>query len=242
MTGPGGRSASRAGAVVRKDLTVLWASPLPYVVAALLHGVMGVLVVNQLQAADQAVIQPLFPIAGFLLLLTVPVLTMRSFSEESRTGTLELLQAVPVRARPLVIGKWLAAWVTALLVLAPALLFALLLEWWGDPDAGPVVAGFVGLALLTGTLAALGVLMSSMTSSQPVAAMLAVFAELLLWFSHVGSESLSTGSLLAHFSLSERLRTFAGGGIDTADIGFFSAVAMAALVLAGGVVDGRRLR
>ena len=229
-------------AVLRKELVTTWASPLPYVVGAAFSAVLGVLMVNQLQVRDQAVIQPLFPLAGFLLLLSVPVLTMRSFAEEARTGTLELLLAVPVPARPLVVGKWLAAWVTALAVLAPASVFVVLLDLWGAPDRGPAVSGFLGLALLAGTLAAVGTLASALTSSQPVAAMLSVAGVLVLWFAHVGSEAVSTGSTLASLSLSERLRTFAGGAVDSADVAYFVAVAAAAVVLAALAVDARRLR
>lgn len=229
-------------AVVAKELAVLWLSPVPYVVGALFHIVLSVLFLNQLEIREQALTQPLFPVAGFLLLITVPVLCMRSVADEARTGTLEVLLAVPVRARSLVAGKWLACWMTALAVVAPAALFPVLLSWWGDPDRGPVIAGFLGLALLSGALAGLGVLASSLTSSQPVAAMVAFFIALLLWFSQVGSESLSAGSVLAHFSLSERLHAFAGGVVDSGDVAFFVALAAAALVGATTAVESRRLR
>ncbi|HUQ39680.1 MAG TPA: ABC transporter permease [Acidimicrobiales bacterium] len=229
-------------AVVRKELAVLWLSPVPYVVTALFHVVVSILFLNQLEIREQALTQPLIPVAGFLLLVTVPVLCMRSLAEEARTGSLEVLLAIPVRARTLVAGKWLACWVTALALIAPAALFPVLLSWWGDPDRGPVIAGFIGLALLGAALAAIGVLASSLTTSQPVAAMVGFFVALLLWFSHVGSDTLSAGSLLAHFSLSERLRAFAGGVVDTSDVAFFVSLAAAALVVATTVVEGRRLR
>ena len=229
-------------AVMRKDLAVLWTSPIPYVVGALLHLVLGLLYVSQLEVRRQAVIQPLFPIAGFLLLVMVPLITMRSFAEEARTGTLDLLQSIPVRTRSLVAGKWLASWLTSLVVLSPSLLFVALLEWWGDPDRGPIVAGYVGMALLASALAGIGVLASSLSASQPVAAMVSLFVALILWFAHVGSETLTTGALLAQFSLSERLRYFAGGAIDTADVTFFVVLTIGALVLGDVVVESRRLR
>lgn len=229
-------------AVLRKELAVLWASPLPYVVGAALHAVLGVLVVNQLEVRQQAVVQPLFPLAGFLLLFVAPILTMRAFAEEIRTGTLDLLLAVPVPAGPLVMGKWLAAWFTTLVVLAPAGLVVVLANLWGEPDAGPAITGFLGLALLAAVLAAMGTTVSALTASQPVAAMIGVFAALALWFAHVGSTVVSTGSALAALSLSERLRTFAGGGVDVADVAYFVLTSAGALVLAGLAVDLRRLR
>src|SRR5438477_7016335 len=229
-------------AVLSKELRVLWSSPVPYVVGALFQVLLSLLYVDQLSARRQALFQPVVPIAGFLLLAVTPLVCMRAVAEEARAGTLELLQAIPVPGRPLSVGKWLASWITVLLVLAPVLLFVALLEWFGSPDLGPVLAGCVGLMLLAGALAGLGVLTSSLPSSQPVAAMTAFFVSLLLWFAHVRAESLSVGGLLDRLSLSERLRAFAGGVVDTSDVAFFVLVAAVALVLSAAAVDARRLR
>ena len=232
----------RTTRVAGKDLKVLWASPLPYVVGAVFHVMLGLLYVSQLELRKQAVIQPMFPLAGFLLLLVVPVLTMRAFAEEARAGTLDLLVTVPVSDGVLAAGKWLAAWLTTLAVLAPSLVFVGLLHLYGNPEAGPIEAGYLGLVLLAAALAGLGVLTSSLTTSQPLAAMVALFAALLLWFAHVGSDTISTAALLARFSLSERMRTFAGGAIDTGDLAFFLLLTAGALVVTTAVLAVRRLR
>ena len=229
-------------AILRKDLAVMWSSPIPYVVGALLHVALGLLYVDQLEARRQAVIQPLFPLAGFLLVVMAPLLTMRSFAEEARTGTLDVLQAVPVRGRPLVIAKWLAAWLTGVVVFAPAGVFVVLLYVWGSPDAGPIAAGFLGLALLTAAVTGVGVLASSVTPSQPVAAVLALFVSLLFWFVDIASDAPRADSVLMRFSLRERLHSFAGGIIDSADVAFFVILLVAALVLAVQAVEGRKLR
>ena len=229
-------------AVLRKELAVLWLSPVPYVVAAVFNAVLGLLYVNQLEGRQQALLQPIFPLAGFLLLILIPALTMRAVAEEARTGSLDLLLAMPVRAMPLVVGKWLAAWLTALAVLAPSLLFVLLVSWWGDPDPGPALTGYIGLSLFAGAVTGLGILTSSLTSSQPVAAMTALFAALLLWFSYIGSESLRVGGVLVRLSLSERLRGFAGGVVDSADAGFFVVLAVGCLTVATAAVASRRGR
>lgn len=229
-------------AVTRKELASLWASSVPYVVAAAFHAVLGVLYVNQLEVRRQAVFQPLVPIAGFLLLLTVPLLTMRTFADEARSGTLDVLLAVPVRTGALVVGKLLAVWSTVVVVLAPLGVTVALVSWFGDPDPGPVIAGLAGLVLFAAPVAAVGLLASSVTVSQAVAAMLTLFATLPFWFAHVGSESLAAGSVLARLSLSERLRLFAGGAVHTGDVVFFAAVTVAAATVTALVVDARRLR
>ena len=192
-----------------KELRVLWTSPIPYVVAALFQAVVAVLYLSQLEDRRQALMQPFFPIAGFLLVVLVPVL---------------------------------ATWATSLAVLAPAALFAPILHWFGHPDSGPIVTGFAGLALLTAALTGIGVLASSVTGSQPLAAMVALFVSLALWFAHRGTASTGIAGGLARLSTSDRLRSFAGGAVHSADVGFFLVVAAGALVLAAAAVDGRRLR
>lgn len=229
-------------AVAGKDLRTLWTSPVPYVVGAVFQAALGLLMVDQLSARDQAVVQPLFPLAGFLLLLVVPVVTMRTFAEETRSGTLDQLLAVPVRVGGLVVAKWLAAWVTVVVVAAPAGMFAVLVSLWADPDDGPVITGFLGLAALAALATAIGVLASSCTESQPIAAMAALFASIVGWFAHVGDPAVGDAGLLAAVSMSERLRLFAGGAVDTGDLVFFAAGTGAALVVATAVVELRRLR
>jgi ABC-2 type transport system permease protein len=149
---------------------------------------------------------------------------------------------VPVPAAALAAGKWLAAWITTMMVFAPAALFVAFLYLYGKPDPGPIAAGFAGLMLFAGATAAIGVFASSITTSQPVAAMVALFTTLILWFAQVGSTTFSAFPLLTYFSLSERLHSFASGGIDTADVGFFIVLTAAFLVFTGVAVDGRLRR
>lgn len=229
-------------AIARKDLAVTWLSPIPWVVGALFHLLLGLLYVGELAARRQALIQPLFPLAGFILVVVVPILSMRTLAEESRTGTLDLMMAVPVSTGRLIIGKWLATAVTTGVIVLPAGTAVLILVLYGHPDPGPILSGFLGLGLVGAGLAAIGTLASSLTSSQPVAAVIAFFIGLLLWFAHAGSQAIPTGGLLAHFSISERLRSFAAGTIDTADLGFLVILTAAALITAATVVDARKLR
>lgn len=230
------------GAIWRKDLRSTWATPVPYVVGALFQAALGVLFVDQLQGRSQALVQPLFPLAGFLLLVTAPILTMRSFADEARSGTLEVLLAIPVGARPLVLGKWLAATTTLLGIVAPAGAYAALVALYGDPDRGPIIAGFLGLVLLVASLSAIGILASALTTSAPVAAMATFVVASMLWFAGAAGGSIGTGGILSRVSLSERLRSFAAGVIDTGDVGFLVALVVGALGCAGAALQFRRER
>ena len=226
--------------IAKKDLVALWTSALPYVVAIVFNAVVGVLFVDQLAGRRQAVVQPLFPIAGFLLLVLIPILTMRTVAEEDRSGTLDVLSAIRVSPAAIITGKWIAVVVTALTVIAPTVLIPLLLSWWGDPDWGPVITGFVGLALLSTAAAAIGVLASSCTRSQAIAAVASSFVGLVLWFaSGSASASSSFPGWLARLSVSEHLHSFAGGAIDSFDVAFFVIVTVASLVAAAVCLRAR---
>lgn len=229
-------------ALFGKELKVVWASPLPYVLGAVFHATLGVLAWSQIVGRGQAVFQPIVPIAGFLLLLVAPILTSRTFSEEIRTGTLELLLAIPVPRAPLLIAKYLAVVVTLVALLAPVGLFVVLLMLYGSPDIGPILSGLIGLLLFAAALCAVGVLMSSLTSSQPLAAIGALFAVLALWFAHTGSEALRIGGFLGALSFSERLRSFAGGLVDLGDVVFFVSLIALALAASAAAVESRRWR
>jgi hypothetical protein len=229
-------------AALRKELAVLWLSPLPYVVGALFHLVVGVLYVEQLDVRGQALFQPMFPIAGFMLIALVPLLAMRAFAEESAAGSLPLLLASPVPARRLVTTKWAAAWITALVPIALLAVDFVLVSRWGDPDSGPAIAGVLGLVLVAAAMAGIGVAASAATSSQAVAGMVAFFTGMLLWFSHVGSDTWAGGGVLAHFSLSERIRSFSAGVIDASDLGILVLLTVAALAAAALIIGPRVAR
>lgn len=226
-------------AVLRKELATLWTSPVPWVAGAALQAVLALLFVDQLQGRAQAVVQPLFPIAGLLMVVAVPVLAMRAFAEEKRTANLDVLLAAPVPTLPLAVGKWAGAWLTSVAILLPALALAGLTALWGDPDPGPILAGFLGLALLAAAVAAMGVLASAATSSQALAALVTILIGLVLWFVGSATGGSTTARLLGSVSLSQRLRTFAAGGIDSGDVAFFLGVTVVCTLAAAVVVRPR---
>lgn len=228
-------------AVLRKELATLWTSAVPWVAGAALQAVVSVLFVDQLQARAQAVVQPLFPIAGLLTVVAVPVLAMRAFTEERRSGGLDVMLAAQVPAVPLAAGKFLASWLTALMILLPSLVLAWLTALWGDPDLGPVLSGFIGLALLAGAMSAMGVLASATTSSQTLAALVTILAGLVLWFVGSATGGSSLARALGSVSLSQRMKTFASGGIESGDVVFFLGIAVVGMLAAAVLVRPTRL-
>jgi len=227
-------------ATLRKELVSLWTSPVPYVVCALVNVAVGVLFIGTLRARQQAVFQPMVPLAGFLLLAVAPALSMRAIAEETRSGTLDVLLVSRVGIGRLVVAKWLAATVTLVAVFSPIAVHALLLMWWGEPDTAPMLTGLLGLVLLAGAACAVGVAASSLTSSLPVAAMGAFVVTLLGWFIQPSPASAALRSLSARLSISERVRGVAGGAIDTGAVSFFVAVTAVCLLVSATAVARRR--
>ncbi len=225
-------------AVVRKELVAYFSSLLAYVVIALFLAVSGFYLYSNLSFfllsggfdLTRGLWQYQFLDMRQYMLTLLPLLTMRLFAEERRLGTLELLWTYPLRDVEIVLGKFVAALLVLLLMLAGTLLYPLLLL--PAEAALPVealVAGYLGLFLLGAAFLACGILISALTESQVLAAAVTYSVLLLFWVltwneAAVGAPVLW---LLSQLSLFDRLYTFVRGGIDTADVTYlvlFSAV------------------
>jgi len=243
-------------AIARRELVAYFSSLLAYVVIALFLGVTGFYFYSNLSFF---LLSGGFDVARGLwqfqlhdmrqiMLTLLPLLTMRLFAEERRLGTLELLWTYPLRDIEIVLGKYLAAMLVLLLMLLPTLLFpALLLPTHAPVAIGPLLAGYLGLFLLGAAFLACGILISSLTDSQVLAAAVTFCLLLLFWMmtwneAAVGAPVLS---VLSRFSLFDRFYVFSRGGIDTRDVTFlilFSVVFLAWTVLALGSRRWRGVR
>jgi ABC-2 type transport system permease protein len=171
--------------------------------------------------------------ASMLLLLIVPVITMRLLAEERRSGTLELLLTSPVREIEGVLAKFLASLAVIVTMLAPTLAYPITLQIFGEPDWGPVYSGYLGLVLLGGALTALGLAISALTANQIVAATVSLGLFLLMWMLDSLGALLPVPydaivinlSLLAHFT------PFAAGALYLSDFGFFTTLILLGLLL-----------
>jgi ABC-2 type transport system permease protein len=210
-------------ALLAKEIKALFTSMIAYVVIAVFLLLMGYTFTAMLFLNKTATLIHGFFQASMLLLLIVPIITMRLFAEERRSGTLELLLTAPVREIDVVLAKFLASMVVIVVMLVLTLPQPMTLRLFGDPDWGPVYSGYLGLLLLGGALTALGLAISALTANQIVAATVSLGLFLLMWM----LDSLGTLlpdpydtwvinlSLLAHFT------PFATGALYLTDLGFF---------------------
>src|SRR5439155_14863540 len=156
--GPGGvvpvAHVSTLGVLIRKELGATFTSPIAYAVATVFLLVLGYTFSLTLFFTKVANLTYIFHQVYVLLILFVPILTMRGFADERRTGTAELLLTAPVPEVWIVIAKFLASLILVLGLLLASLSYAAVLARYGDPDWGPIYGGYLALALLASLLVA----------------------------------------------------------------------------------------
>ena len=242
-------------ALTARELKAFWYSPIAYVVGALFLLMQGVifwlllLVLND-PRVDPAITMAQFFFSGtfffwFFVLVIPPLLTMRSFSEEKRTGTIEFLLTAPVTDAQVVLAKFLGAWLNYALLWSFTVAFFVVLRTLTTFDWGPVLSGYLGTWLLGGVLIALGVLASSLTRNQVIAAVLAFVATLLMFsigILDVFVRDPETTKIIKYLSLIDHLQDFSKGIIDTRPVIFYLSGTAICLFLTGRVIGNPRWR
>ena len=216
-----------------KELRALFVSPIAYAVIAVFIVLSGYTFTVSLFIGKQATLVHIFFQAAVQLILLVPLITMRQFAEERRTGTLEVLLTAPVREIDIVVAKFLACMAVLGAMTGLTLVYAVVLTVYGTPDWGPIYSGYLGLLLLAAALASTGLMISALTSNQIVAAVVSLGLFGVLWsvdtlaalLPHPFENWLLGLSLLAHFT------PFAVGAMYVSDAGFFLTVTLLGLFL-----------
>lgn len=178
-----------------------------------------------------------FYIAYWVMLFFIPAITMRSVSEENRTGTFELLITKVVSERQIVIGKFLAAYLLIIIVLLLTLPYYITVANLGNIDHATVLGGYLGLLLVAACYTSLGVFISSLTSNQLVAFLISLVLIMLFHFVIgfiAGSLSGTTGSALNYFSMQNHFDSISRGLLDSRDIIYF--LSFVALNFAGAQI------
>jgi ABC-2 type transport system permease protein len=221
------------GTLLLKEERAIFSSPMAYATMAVYLLLMGYTFTAILFLNRTGELVRVFFQAAVLLLLMVPVLTMRLLAEERRTGTLELLLTSPVQEFEIVLAKFVAGLTLPVLMLGLSGSYALVLGVYGDPDWGPVYSGFLGLLLLAAALTAIGLFVSGLTSNQIVAAIVAMGVGILLWMidslGYLLPDPFDT--IITHLSLVAHFTPFATGALFLSDVGFFLTIVLAGLFL-----------
>lgn len=250
-------------AVCKREMKAYFTSPIAYVMMGGLLVVVGYLyyatflwflqmsfeamqnpmMANDLDLGSMVVVESIRTL-GIISVFTMPLLTMRLWAEEKRTGTVELLLTFPLRDSEVVLGKFFACLMLYVVLLVLSLLYPLLAAWLSTPDVGPIASGYLGTVLLGASLIALGFLCSTWTENQIVACILAWAAFLLFWLiGHVADLVKGPlGALCTRLSFAKHYENFVKGVIETQDIVFFVVFTLGCLFLTLRSIESTRWR
>lgn len=193
---------------------------------------------------NEQIIRPLLGFASTIALFLIPMITMRLFAEEKRSGTIELLLTSPIRDIEIILGKWWAAMLLYLCILGMSAANIALLFAYGKPDWKPVLVGYLGLILQGGCLLAVGTFISTTTRNQIVAGGATFFVCLLLWLlswftafdSSAGAQVVNYLSIVTHFE------NFAKGVLDSRDVVFYISMIFFGLFITSRSMESLRWR
>ncbi len=227
-----------------KELKSYFVSPVAYVILGAYLVASGFFFWYYLAASQEASMRYVFGTLSFVLLLLSPLLTMRLLSEEQRTGTIEILLTGPIRDIELVLGKFLFSLIFLIVMLGLTLYYPLLLSQFGQPDAGPIYAGYLGVFLFGASFLAIGLLMSSLTQNQIIAAVLTFITLIILWTIDGASNFFGgTGAeVVQYLSMTRHMADFSKGVIATKDIIYFLSLVAVGLFLTARSLETRRWR
>ena len=248
-------------AIAHKEMKSYFSTPIAYIVIgffALLFGYFfyAMLVIFNQQSLqfggaeggavdiNQQLIRPLFLNASVILLFVLPLITMRTYSEEKRSGTIELLLTSPVTDVEIILGKFLGAMALYAAMLAITVIHMLLLFSYANPKPEwtvPVI-GYVGLLLMGGCFISVGLLISSLTKNQIVSGMVTFAVFLLLWVINwiASFTGPTTQSVLNYLSITDHFDDFTRGIVDTKHLIYYFSVMSFGLFLTARSVDTER--
>lgn len=247
-------------AIADKELRSYFSSPIAYIIIgffALPFGVffylyLDAFVRQSLQMAqfggamnvNQQVIRGLLQNASVIILFVMPMITMRTYSEEKRSGTIELLLTSPVTDLEIILGKFFGALGVYVALLVVTLLYVAILFVYGNPEWRPLIAAYLGLLLMGGSFISLGLLISSTTNNQVVAGIVSFIVFLMLWIVGWFADTAGPvmGGVTRYLSITEHFDDFSKGIIDTTHVIYYLSLITLGLFLTAKSVDSERWR
>lgn len=250
-------------AIFKKEIKTYFTSPIAYVVITVFLVLIGFFFYSliwwfnsqSLQMAqnpysyqqlniNQMVYSPLFQNMSIILLLMIPLLTMRLFSEEKKSNTDELLYTCPISISQIILGKYFASLFVLLAMLFLTGILSIFTFAYGNPELVPILNGYLGLFLQGAAFIAVGIFFSSLTENQIVAAVLTFGTLLLFWI--LSWASYSAGGIwkgvLNYLSFIQHFDDMTRGILDTTDLVYYLSFIFLGLFLTHSVIQSRRWR
>ena len=244
--------------IARREVGAMFLSPMAWIILAVIQTILGYLFLTNLDSffllqpqliqlantpgVTDIVITPLMQVAAIILLMVMPLLTMRSFADEKRNRTLSLLMSAPLSMTEIVLGKYLGLFLFVVILVSMLMLMPLSLYLGTSPDAGKLLSIYIGMLLLLAAFAAIGLYLSSLTENQTIAAMSTFGVLLMLWIIDWLGASVSNGhSVLAYLSILNHHQSMLEGVFKSSDIAYYLIIITGFLVLTIRQLDRERL-
>lgn len=221
--------------VTKKEFKSYFVSPVGYIVIGLYLVVSGWFFFSTLFLSKEVSLREFFTLMPMIFSFIIPSLTMKSFSEEYKTGSYEILGTLPIRKVDITLGKILATWGFAIVMLLPTLSYPLFLSTIGDLDNGVVLCGYLGAVLLSGAFSSIGTLASTFTQNQIIAFLIGAVICFIL--SIIDGMVILLPNLIAgvieYISVGYHFNNMARGILDTRDILYFASIIFVSVLATG---------
>ncbi|MFA9421521.1 MAG: ABC transporter permease [Gammaproteobacteria bacterium] len=244
--------------IARHEFTTMFLSPLAWVILGILQTILGYMFLAQLDnyftlqpqllnlknapGVTDIVIASLFQLAAIILLMIMPLITMRTIAEEKRNRTLSLLISSPISMTEIVLGKFLGLFLFVVVLVSLLMLMPLSLYMGTELDTGKLFAIYLAMLLLLGSFAAIGLYLSSLTDNQTIAAISTFGALLMLWIiDWIGESIADSDSVVSYLSILQHHQSMLQGVFDSSDIAYYLILITAFLVLTIRQLDRERM-
>jgi len=226
-------------ALTKKELHSYFSSPIAYLILIATLSLFNILFFMVISQNREVSLRDIFQVMEFMLIFIIPLLTMKLFSEEKANGTMEFLLTSPLTPTMIVLGKYLSMLIFYSLLIGLTSVYYFIVEYFGNPDPYSILSGYVGIWLEGALFIAIGLLTSSWTRNQIIAAMTSYIILFSLYFSITFTKYLTgfAEGFLIQFSTRTHLENFAIGMITASDVIYYLAGILLCLVLTRLSID-----
>ena len=231
-------------AIAKKELTAYFKSPIAYIVLILTISVFNIFFYMIVDQNREASLRDVFKVMEFMFVFLIPLLTMKIFSEEKLTGTIEFLMTSPITNTAIVLGKYLGSLIFFTLIISMTVTYYFIIEYFGQPDRMSILTGFLGIWLEGSFFLAIGILTSSWTRNQIIAAISSYAILFLLYFSISFTNSFSgpMEAVVRYAGTWSHLGNFTVGLITVADVVYYLSGIILCLILTRFGIENRLWR
>ena len=228
--------------IAKREIKSYFFTPVAYILISIFLLITGWFFGSELFLVNEASMRNIFSLTPLIFIFFIPAVTMRSISEEKRSGTIELICTSPVKDSQIVLGKFFAAFSLLVATIFSTIIYVIILLILGKPDGGVIVAGYIGLLFMGSAYAAIGIFASTISKNQIVSFIVSFFIIMVLYLLDKFMYFIPTwlGSILQYISVDYHFQNIARGVIDSRDIIYYLSLIFVFLFFAWNSLTKRK--